>query len=231
MMETYKTPLEQSKSMPNPFNKWKVSTERESVSPSSFFKDGESKRIVQMSPNDYFKFVSHQIGTTPEKLMEQRARVPNQMSVDDMQKKMREGVLFDTPWLRVSDSGEPGSTSPYWQEGLHRMLAAGREYGMDTKFPIYLGYENDPWGQMDTMNMDDFLKHYDETRLNRYNKRKEAEEEQNKKWEELDKKYAAAHFHVPVEQVTPEMIKQYRKWEDDLWSMDTLEEAIKDLKD
>lgn len=230
-METYKTPLEQSKSMSNPFNKWKVSTERESVTPSSFFKDGESKRLVQMSPNDYFKFVSHQIGVTPEKLMEQRSRVPNQMSVDDMRKKMREGVLFDTPWLRVSDSGEPRTTSPYWQEGLHRMLAAGQEYGMDTKFPIYLGYENDPWGEMDTMNMDDFLKHYDDTRLARYNKRKEAEKAEQEKWANFERKEAAMHFNVSEDQVTPEMIKEYRKWEDSLWDIDALEEAIADLKD
>ena len=128
-METYKTPLEQSTALANnynPFNKARVSNEKGSVSPSSFFKDGELKRLVNMSPNDYFKFVSHQIGTTPEKLMEQRSRVANQLSVDDMQKKMRAGEKFDTPWLRVDDSGEPGTTSPYWQEGLHRMPSVRR---------------------------------------------------------------------------------------------------------
>ena len=230
-MQTYKTPLEQSESMPNPFNKWKVSTERESVSPSSFFKDGESKRIVHMSPNDYYKFVSHQIKTTPEKLMEHRNKIKNQLSVDEMRTMMRNGVKFDTPWLRVDDSGEPGTTSPYWQEGLHRMLAAGQEYGMDTKFPIYLGYENDPWGEMDTMSMDDFIKHYDQTRLDRYNKRKQAELEQKRKWEQMDKEFAAAHFKVPLDQVTPEMVKEYKKWEDSLWTEDFLEEALRDLKD
>jgi len=184
-----------------------------------------------MSPNDYYKFVSHQIKTTPEKLMEHRNKIKNQLSVDEMRTMMRNGVKFDTPWLRVDDSGEPGTTSPYWQEGLHRMLAAGQEYGMDTKFPIYLGYENDPWGEMDTMSMDDFIKHYDQTRLDRYNKRKQAELEQKRKWEQMDKEFAAAHFKVPLDQVTPEMVKEYKKWEDSLWTEDFLEEALRDLKD
>lgn len=230
-METYKSPIEQSEGMQeiNPFNKWKISDERGSVSPSHFFKDGESKRMVSMSPNDYYKFVSHQIGSTPEKLMEQRGRVKNQLSVDEMRKLMRGGTKFDTPWLRLSDSGEPGTTSPYWQEGLHRMLAAGQEYGMDTKFPIYIGYENDPWSDIDKMPMDDFIKHYDDIRLSRYNKRKEAELEQEKKWEEMDRKNAAAHFKVPLEKVTPEMIKEYQKWEDSLWTEDILEEVLADI--
>lgn len=234
-METYKSPLEQSNALVDdsysPFNKWKISTENASVTPSSFFKlsNGESKRLVNMSPNDYFKFVSHQIGTTPEKLMEHRSRVANQMSVDEMRKKMREGVKFDTPWLRVLDSGEPRSTVPYWQEGLHRMLAAGQEYGMDKKFPIYLGYENDPWVELDSMSMDDFIKHYDDTRLARYNKAKQAELDQQKKFEEMDRKYAASHFGVPIEEVTPEMVKEYQKWEDSLWDNLDLKELLKEI--
>lgn len=235
-MDIYKTGLQQSNGLlddiKSPFNKWKISTENESVSPSSFFKmsNGESKRLVNMSPNDYFKFVSHQIGSTPEKLMEQRSRVKNQLSVDEIRKMMREGTKFDTPWLRVDDSGEPGTTSPYWQEGLHRMLAAGQEYGMDTKFPIYLGYENDPWTEIDSMSMDDFIKHYDDTRLSRYNKRKEAERLKQEEWDKLDKESTAAHFKVPIEKVTPEMIKEYQKWEDSLWTEDALEDALMDLK-
>ena len=227
-METYKTGIEQSERMTdnNPFDKWKISDERVSISTSSFFKDGELKRMVNMSANDYYKFVSHQIGSTPEKLMEQRARVPNQLSVDEMRKLMRGGTKFDTPWLRLTDSGEPGTTTPYWQEGLHRMLAAGQEYGMDTKFPIYIGYENDRWDNIDKIPMDDFLKEYDATRLDRYNKRKQAEKEQEEKWRQMDREYAAAHFHVPVEQVTPEMIKEYQKWEDSLWTEDLLDEII-----
>lgn len=234
-METYKSPLEQSNGMQdiNPFNKWKVSDERGSVTPSSFFKrsNGEFKRLVNMSPNDYYKFVSHQIGTTPEKLMEQRSKTPNQLSIEQMRDMMRRGVKFDTPWLRLDDVGEPGTTSPYWQEGLHRMLAAGQEYGMDTKFPIYIAYENDPWDNIEKMNMDDFLKHYDDTRLARYNKRKEAEAEQERKWADMDRRYAAVHFKVSEDQVTPEMIKEYQKWEANLFSEDVMEELLKDINE
>ena len=219
-----KNPLELASEFTNPFNKSKISTEKESVSPSSFFKDGEFKRLVNMSPNDYFKFVAHQIGTTPEKLMEQRAKTPNLLSVDEIQQKMKEGVKFDTPWLRVTDRGEKGTTLPYWQEGLHRMLAAGREYGMDTKFPIYLGYENDPWIEMDEMPMDEFLNYYDTTRQKRYDQNKKVEELRRQQEEELDRQFAADFHGINIEQLTPELLKEYHKWEDSLWDIDDLED-------
>lgn len=229
-MITYKTPLEQAESI-NPFNKLKISDERGSVSPSSFFslENGESKRLVNMSPNDYYKFVSHQIGTTPEKLMEHRTKHANLISTDEIQKKMREGTKFDTPWLRLTDRGQVGTTPVYWQEGLHRMLAAGREYGMDTKFPIYIGYENDPWNELDSMSMDDFIKHYDTTRQSRYDKYNADQKAEDERLAALEKQWTAAHFKVPVEQVTPEMIKEYQKWEDSLWTEDVLEDVLKDI--
>ena len=232
-MTTYKNPLEQSEDFTSPFNKWKVSTESESMSPSAFFKD-ESKRLVNMSPNDYFKFVSHQIGTTPEKLMEQRSRVANQLSVDDIQKKMHEGVKFDTPWLRVLDRGEKGTVVPYWQEGLHRMLAAGREYGMDRKFPIYLGFENDPWNELDSMTMNDFINYYDSKRQERQEAYKKQQEEEDQQREDLNLEFAADYFGVSKDQVTPEMLKQYKKYEDDLfkeiWTDDAFEEVLRDIR-
>lgn len=216
--QQFKTPIQQAESIVNnPFNIYSVSQEKGKKTPSAFF-GNESKRLVKMSPNDYFKFVSHQIGTTPEKLIAQRQRVSNEMSVDDIRKKMREGVQFDTPWLRLMDAGEPGTVNPYWQEGLHRMLAAGQEYGMDTKFPTYIAYENDPWSEIDTLSMDDFIKNYDNKRLDRYNKRKNAElqeEENNKQWY---KEAAARHFKIPLDLVTDEHIKAYEKFEDDLFS-------------
>lgn len=213
-------PLELAKQLnKSPFNKHRVSQEKGRETPSSFFGNG-SKRLVNMSPNDYFKFVSHMANTTPEKLMKQRQNHPNEMSVDDMRSLMKKGTKFDTPWLRVDDSGEPRSVSPYWQEGLHRMLAAGQEYGMDTKFPIYLAYENDPWNEIDTMSMDDFIKHYDDTRLKRYNKRKEQERIEEEEFEKRYKEDVADWYNVLLENVTPELIRKYDKEMDNLFTED-----------
>lgn len=212
----------------NPFDINSVSQEKGKKTPSAFFDIDEGRRLVNMSPNDYFKFVSHQIQTTPDKLIANRQKNTNEISVDDMRKKMREGVKFDTPWLRLMDSGEPGTVNPYWQEGLHRMLAAGQEYGMDTKFPTYIAYENDPWNEIDTLSMDDFIKHYDNKRLERYNNRKNAElkeEEESKQWY---KESAARHFNVPIDKVTPEQIKEYEKWEDSFFE-DLDYDEFKDL--
>ena len=212
--QVFKSPSAQAESIVNnPFNRWSVSQKEGKKTPSAFF--GESKRLVNMSPNDYFKLVASQSGTTPEKLMENRQRVPNELSVDDIRQKMREGDLFDTPWIRLMDAGEKGTVRPYWQEGLHRMLAAGQEYGMDTKFPIYLAYDNDPWNEIDTLSMDDFIKHYDTKRLERYNKQQERERIRNQEIDDYYKDATARHFNILLEQVTPELIKQYKKYEDD----------------
>lgn len=209
-------PLELAKQLnKNPFNENRVSHEKGREYPFSFFAN-ESKRLVNMSPNDYFKFVSHMANTTPEKLIEHRQNHPNEMSVDDMRSLMKKGTKFDTPWLRVDDYGEPRSVSPYWQEGLHRMLAAGQEYGMDTKFPIYLAYENDPWEELDTMSMDDFIKHYDDTRLKRYNARKEREKEQELEY----KKDIAEWYNIPLDAVLPKVMKKYDKEMTDLFDED-----------
>ena len=199
----------------NPFNIYSVSQEKSKKSPTAFF--GSSKRLVNMSPNDYFKLVASQSGTTPEKLMEHRQRIPNELSIDDIRKKMREGVQFDTPWVRLMDSGEKGTVRPYWQEGLHRMLAAGQEYGMDTKFPIYLAYDNDQWDEIDTLPMDDFIKYYDDTRLKRYNMEQERERIQKQEIDDFNRQETADYFNVLLESVTPEMIREYLKYEDSLF--------------
>ena len=217
MAQVFKSPETQAESIVNnPFDIYSLSQEKGKKTPSAFF-GNESKRLVNMSPNDYFKFVSHQVGTTPERLMEQRQRVSNELSVDEIRKKMREGVKFDTPWLRLMDRGEPGDVNPYWQEGLHRMLAAGQEYGMDTKFPTYIAYENDSWNEMDTLPMDDFIKHYDKTRLERYNKYKEKERLKQQELDDFYKQETADRFGILLDAVTPELIARYKKEEDDMW--------------
>lgn len=219
-MANAKSPLE----LISPFNQWSVSQEKGRNTPSAFF--GGSKRLVNLSPNDYYKLVASQTNTTPEKLIASRTKNTNEISTDDIQKKMREGVKFDTPWIRLNDAGEKGSTDVYFQEGLHRMLAAGREYGMDTKFPIYLAYENDPWNDIDKIPIDDFIKHYDDTRLKRYNMRQEREREHQRQIDEFNKEMAADLFKVGLDQVTPEMIKQYLKYEDELFRDDYFDEEL-----
>lgn len=215
-MDQYKSPLEQSNALindKNPFNPNSISHDRH-VTPNDLF---DNHRLTKMSPNDYYKFVSHQIGQNPEDLIKHRMNHPNEISIDDMRKMMREGTKFDTAWLRLSDDGEPGTTSPYWQEGLHRMLAAGQEYGMDTKFPVYIGYENDSWDDLDTMSMDDFIKHYDDTRLKRYNERKQREKDEEEANNAYWRREAAKHFKIPEEQATQEHIDKYIKFLDILF--------------
>lgn len=215
-METFKTGLEQSNALlsdKNPFNVNSISYDRH-VTPKDLF---DNHRLTQMSPNDYYKFVSHQIGQSPENLIKHRINHPNHISVDDMRKMMREGTKFDTPWLNLTQDGEPGDTRPYWQEGLHRMLAAGQEYGMDTKFPVYIGYEDDPWNELDNMPMDDFIKHYDDTRLKRYNERKQREKDEEEANDAYWKREAATHFKIPEDQVTEEHVEKYLKYLDVLF--------------
>lgn len=217
--QVFKSPINQSESIENnPFNQWSVSQDPKKKSPSAFF--GGSKRLVNMSPNDYFKLVASQGHISVDDLIKDRLNNANEMSIEEMRQKMRNGVKFDTPWIRLSDRGEKGDTSPYFQEGLHRMLAAGQEYGMDTKFPIYLAYQNDQWNEIDTLPMDDFIKHYDDTRLKRYNEHKKLEEQEQKELDDWYKQQTADYFNVLLENVTPEMLKEYTKYEDKMWEED-----------
>ncbi len=217
-MEAFKTPIEQSNAMlepkVQPFNTKSIS-QKKWQTPENMF---ENHRIVQMSPNDYYKFAAH-FGhyKTPEALMRQRERVANEMSVADMRKAMREGRQFDTPWLKLDDAGDIGYHNAYWQEGLHRMLAAGQEYGMDTKFPVYLGYETDPWDEIEKMPMDKFIEHYDTTRKNRYDEQVRLRNDEDARIEAEWRKDTADYFNIPVDQVTEEHIKKYNKFMDDLF--------------
>lgn len=215
-MDQFKSSLEQSNALltdRSPFDTNRISRRRDQT-PDSIF---ENHRLIQMSPNDYYKFVSHQIGSTPDRLINDRLNRKNDISVEDMRKMMREGTKFDTPWLRLNERGEKGMTSPWWQEGLHRMLAAGQEYGMDTKFPVYIGYEDDPWNEIESMPMDDFIKHYDTTRKNRYDEHQRIQADENARIEAEWRKDAADYFNVPVDKLTDEQYKQYNKFMDDLF--------------
>ena len=217
-MTQFKTPIEQSNAMLDrkvePFNTSSIS-QKKWQTPERMF---ENHRIAQMSPNDYFKFAAH-FGhyKTPEALMKNRMDKANEISVDEIRRMMREGTKFDTPWLRLDDRGEKGYHNAYCQEGLHRMLAAGQEYGMDTKFPVYIGYEDDPWNEIETMSMDDFIKYYDETRQKRWDEDQRLQADENARIEAEWRKDAADYFNVPVDKLTDEQYKQYNKFMDDLF--------------
>ena len=216
-MTQFKSPIEQSNALledRSPFDTSRISRRRDQT-PDSIF---ENHRLIQMSPNDYYKFVSHQIGSTPDRLINDRLNRKNDISVEDMRKMMREGTKFDTPWLRLNERGEKGMTSPWWQEGLHRMLAAGQEYGMDTKFPVYIGYEDDPWNELDSMPMDDFIKHYDDTRQARWDEYQKREADEKARNDAYWRREAADHFKIPLDQVTDEHVKKYNKFLDDLFA-------------
>lgn len=209
----FKSADQQADFLATPFDTRRISQKKDQT-PRTMF---ESYRLTQMSPNDYYKMVSHLANVDPQKLMEQREKETNEISVADIRNKMKNGVKFDTPWIRLNDRGEKGSTDVYFQEGLHRMLAAGQEYGMDTKFPVYLAYENDPWEDMDIMSMDDFVNFYDKVRQDRWNKYQERERIKQQEIDDFYKQETADHFGILLDAVTPELIKQYKKYEDDLF--------------
>lgn len=208
-----KNPLDLYDEINSPFDTKIISRNKDETPETRF----NNHRLTRMSPNDYYKFVASQINTTPEKLMAHRQNKPNEMSVDDMRAKMRSGTKFDTPWLVLTDYGSKGSIPIYFQEGLHRMLAAGQEYGMDAKQPVYIGYDTDKWNQLDTMPMDDFIKHYNEVRQSRYDDLKAKEELNQREIDKMNRELTAEWLNIPINQVTPEQIKKYLKYEDELF--------------
>ena len=211
-MANAKSPLELSNEFVNPFNTRRIS-HISGRTPKSML--GDNRRLINLSANDYYKLVANQWNTTPEEVMKSRQTHTNEMSIEDMRKHLQSGKKFDTPYIKLLDDGSGIALD--FQEGLHRMLAAGQEYGMDTKFPVWLGYETDPWNEIDTMSMDDFLKHYETTR----NKRNEEwVNEQKRKKEEDEKRkrrIIAKDYGVSPEELTQEMIDEYDAEWDEIW--------------
>lgn len=151
MAQVFKNPIEQANEIISPFNTRKVSHDL------PLNKEFKNRRLIKISPNDYYKLVSDQWKIPVDEIIDDRMKNYNKLSIDDMRKMMREGVKFDTPYIKLKDSGVGDAN---FQEGLHRMLAAGLEFGMDTKFPVYLGYQTNPWIDIDRIPMDEFLKVY-----------------------------------------------------------------------
>ena len=93
--------------------------------------------IAEMSPQEYINRASKAFKKSPKEVEEQRRKVDNGYSVEDIKKLMQEGKDFVIPYLDYTN-GYIG------QEGLHRAIAA-KDLGAD-KIPVLVMYstEYDP---------------------------------------------------------------------------------------
>lgn len=183
--------------------------------PSQFFKDDKNYRLVQMTPNEYFKLVANELKVSPDDLIKNRENNADKMSIEEMQKKMSKGEKFDTPWLRLNDYGDYHNA--YFQEGLHRMLSAGKLYGMNTKQPVYLATESEDYNDISDKDIDTFIKDMNATRSANYDKKQKQKELEEQMLREQERQETADYFNIDYNQVTPELIKQYNKEIDEMF--------------
>lgn len=102
--------------------------------------------IVYMTPSTYYSECAKNIfkgRVSSDDLIEQRMASRGQDGyegrlVDQYAEEMRKGDIFPICVLNYADDG---------QEGLHRMLAAGKAFGKDTKFPVLVvkPYDMEKW--------------------------------------------------------------------------------------
>lgn len=89
-------------------------------------------KIEMMSPAQYYRECADKIfGTTVTSLIKSRG---DDEVTAKYQQMMRDGVKFHMCVIDYADKG---------QEGLHRIYAAGEEFGWDTKFPVLCIYVYD----------------------------------------------------------------------------------------
>lgn len=186
----------------------------------------DGHRIVRMTGDDYYKLVANEINHKWQDLEDQRRRVPNELSVDEMAEKMRKGEKFPTPWIHLNDKL---GTIPHFQEGLHRMLAAKDVYGDKARFPVYLGYnKEESWDDLDDAlekgTLDDWIqKRNAKIRQNQIDyDNAEWEKEQQRKRE--DKIEAARWFNLSginsPDDVDDDTLLRFYKELDDLFEID-----------
>lgn len=91
--------------------------------------------IEDMSPNEYYEMCATQVfdNTSIEHLVKQRAA--DNESIDSLQDILDKGGQFWLPYINLADKN---------QEGLHRMMVLGDNYGWDTKFPVLVVESADP---------------------------------------------------------------------------------------
>jgi hypothetical protein len=90
-------------------------------------KKNREGKIVQMSPNEYYKNVADRIfHTTVDDLKQQRTAIPGHI---DKLKKVITDKKEQFPMCFIDYPDQE-------QEGLHRMYVAGELFGWDHKFPV-----------------------------------------------------------------------------------------------
>jgi len=217
MPQAFKNPIEQAQNILQRPDDYAFDTSRTTKKGTyEWGPDFDNKRLVRMTADDYYKLVANEVGLKWQDLQDQRRVVPNQMSVEDMAKKMRAGEKFPTPWLHLNN--ELGMI-PHFQEGLHRMLAAKDVYGDKAKFPVWLGYEKgDEWLDIENGDIDTFIKNMNAKRKQNYEDRLNREWEEEQRQKEEDRKLARMWFGLNgIEDVTDEDIERYRREADALF--------------
>lgn len=91
--------------------------------------------IEDMSPNEYYRMCATQVfdNTSVDRL--KRQRVADYESIDSLQDILDKGGQFWLPYVNIADKN---------QEGLHRMMVLGDNFGWDTKFPVLVVESADP---------------------------------------------------------------------------------------
>lgn len=213
-MRNAKSPLELYDDINSPFDIKIISRKDSKDTPENRF---EKSRLIHLTTDDYFKLVANELNAKWQDLKDQRRRVANEISVKDIAKKMRAGQKFPTPWIHMSD--KLGNT-PHFQEGLHRMLAAGDVYGDKAKFPVYLGYWEDSkedFKDIENDDMDSYIQALNERKRQNQIDYDNAEWEKEQEMKKQTKEFAADYFNVPFDKVTDDQIKEYEKYENDLF--------------
>ena len=91
--------------------------------------------IEEMSPTEYFETCVNDVfeNTSFDSLVKQRRRDTD--SLESLQQILDDGGQFWLPYVNLVDKN---------QEGLHRMMVLGDNYGWDTKFPVLVVESADP---------------------------------------------------------------------------------------
>lgn len=95
------------------------------------FEKGVEGKIEYITADEYFSHLKGLIFSDPYNGVSPK-------KVEEYAKEMKSGDEFPLPYLNLSRRHGPA------QEGRHRMLAASKVYGRDTKFPVLVVRDSNP---------------------------------------------------------------------------------------
>lgn len=174
--------------------------------------EGWDKRVVNMTPKQYIKMVSNELGVDSDYLINQRKEHTDKTSVEDLRDLMKKGEKIDMPWIIQT---ETEGHNPYFQEGLHRMIATGEEYGYDQEVPVTLGYDSNETGI--------FKNATPQEMIDNFQKNKELFKQRKIDTDNLEKQNiineVADWFGVKPSEVNEELIAKYDKEMDDIFEI------------